>query len=348
MSGTVLFAGAHTGGHLYPAIAVAHELRRFGVQCVFAGVGKEIERSILDPEPFPFTAVPEWANPADLPRGWAATRRLFSELSPAAVIGTGGAAALGPGARCAWSRRPLFLLEPNRVLGRANRWLLRFAARVFLAFPVTDGPRLLRRRSLVYGCPVRSPFRVAPLPEARSVLVLGGSQGSQELNGLVLEAARRCGGAGWRFHHVSGPGKTEALREGYSAAGIDAEVVEYEADVAEQLRSHSLVIARSGGSTVAEIAAVGRGACFVPYPHHKDRQQFRNAELAVSAGAAEVIDGDVDRLTETLKTLADDPARLQEMADASARLGRPDAASDIARVVATHIEELPSGAEKVA
>lgn len=348
MSGPVLFAGAHTGGHLYPAIAVAHQLRRLGVECAFAGVGKEIERAILEPEPFPFIAVPEWAHPGDLPRGWAATRRLFAELHPAAVIGTGGAAALGAGARCAWSRRPLFLLEPNRVLGRANRWLLRFAARVFLAFPVTDGPRLLRRRSLVYGCPVREPFRVAPLPETRSVLVLGGSQGSQELNEMVLEAARRCAGAGWRFHHVAGPGKTEALREGYAEAGVEAEVVEYEEQVADQLRAHSLVIARSGGSTVAEIAAVGRGACFVPYPHHRDRQQFRNAELAVSAGAAEVIDGDVEKLTATLESLAHDTARLQEMAEASARLGRPDAAHDIARVVATHIEKLPSGAERMA
>ncbi|MCA8961995.1 MAG: UDP-N-acetylglucosamine--N-acetylmuramyl-(pentapeptide) pyrophosphoryl-undecaprenol N-acetylglucosamine transferase, partial [Planctomycetes bacterium] len=229
-------------------------------------------------------------------------------------------------------------------VGRVNRWLLHPCSRIFLAYPDTRGPRLLRRRSLIYGCPVRSEFSFTPLPSEGSVLVLGGSQGSDDLNELAVGAAERLPAelrSSARFHHVAGPGKRSALVERYRRAGIRAEVVEYEPRVAECLKASRLVIARAGGSTTAEISAVGRGALFLPYPHHRDRQQYLNAQVSVAAGAAVVVPNEPATVTGVLAEILGDRARLETMADASVRLGRPSAAVDIARVIATHVGALP-------
>ncbi len=347
---TVLFVGAHSGGHLYPAISIARALEKLGVRSVFAGVGREIERDILGAEGFPLHTVRDLRSPGAIPGAWSSVGRLFAELDPAAVVGTGGAAALCPGIRAALSRRPLFLLEPNRILGRANRWLLRAATRIFLSFSDTRGPRTLRRRSLNYGCPVRPEFEPSALPEHGPVLVLGGSQGSSDLNALVVEAVAHLDRSHVRLtvRHVAGPGHAAELGRRYQELGVEAEVVEYEADVADAIARSVLVVARSGGSTVSEVSAVGRGALYLPYPHHKDRQQFLNAEAPAVSGAAHVISRDPAALSRMLSDVLADRDRLERMADASIRRGRPSAARDIARVIATHIEALPTGAGKVA
>lgn len=349
----VLFVGGPSGGHIYPAIALAEELARLtGLRPRFLYGSRPIERSIIATSGFDATEVP--ALEVTSARSLRVAHRFLSrELDwsrVAAVIATGGRAALLPAWVARRRRRPIFALEQNRVVGRAQRWLLRAATRLFLSFDDTSGPRRLDRVSLRLGCPVRSSFRPTPLPGGEpTLLVLGGSQGSRAINQLVVDTLRhpewRPSWDGWRVVHLTGHGKSESehdatrLEAVYREAGVEAEVMEYCADPATLLARCHLVLARAGGSTIAEMSAIGRGGLFVPYPHHRDRQQFLNAEALVEVGAADVLPEDPAAFA---RALADrDRSVLERMARAARSIGRPEAATRIAEVIATHLERFP-------
>ena len=337
----VLLVGGSTGGHLYPGLALAGALRRLGVTPHFVCRERELEQEILSSEESVFPIREGgW-------KGIASMRAVLDQLAPRAIIGLGGGDTVLPATLATLRRCPLFLLEQNRVLGRANRLLLRVARRVFLSFDDTAGPeRALRQRALRVGCPVRETFVATPLPSGvPRVLVLGGSQGAQALNELVRDALPSLAELSGRveFEHLAGRGKSDGLREAYRTAGITAHVHEYVVDPATLFASASLVVARSGGSTVAEVAAVGRGALFLPYPHHRDRQQFLNAEALERVGAAQPLDGDPSRFAAQLEECVTDPSTLQRMAERAAAAGRPQAARHIAETIATHIECAPRG-----
>lgn len=345
----IVLAGAPSGGHLYPGLALAKELRERGrCEVHFITSGRPLEAKILEGSGFEAHAMPTLSlrRPQSLVGVGRSVAALFRRLDPAAVVGLGGAPSLWPVFTAALQRRPAFLLEQNRVLGRANRRLLRFARRVFLSYDETSGSRGLRKRGLVLGCPVRRGFEPSPIPPGHpEVLVLGGSQGAQSINELVpaaLDQLSERGASVLRVHHIAGEGKSEGLRERYRQLGVDARVVEYLDDPAPALRASALVIGRAGGSTLAEIAAAGRGSVLVPYPHHRDRQQFRNAEALVSAGAATVIDGEPSELAQSLQGLLGARSALERMADAAGSLGVPDAAERIATTILTHLDALPA------
>ena len=350
MTASVFLAGGGTGGHLYPGLALARVLaREYHLEPRFIHGGLSIAGRVLENSGFPSHRRPVGTSrfPPRVGLGeWRWVRQLYREHRPRAVIGLGGGASVIPGLVAIRLGIPLFLLEQNRVLGRANRLLQLWARRIFLSWPRTRGGVWLRRRALRLGCPVRESFVASPLPRGPvELLVLGGSQGATEINEMMRAAMPFLadGPRDLRIIHICGPGRASDLSRDYASHGVLAEVFDFLDDPASVLKRASLVLARAGGSTLAELTAVGRGSLLVPYPYHRDRQQFHNASVLVEAGAAEVLSADAESLVKRLRELATDRESLERLAENAKKLGVPAAAARIAEVVSTHLGEVPDG-----
>ncbi len=336
----VAFVGGHTGGHLYPGLAVAEALAEHSIESCFFGSGRQTERDILSKTAFEYREFASLARPqlrSFLP-AVLSFRRLLKAEGFLALVGLGGAPEVVPGFAARAARLPIFLLEQNRVLGRAHRLLSRWATRVFLSFEDTQGPSRLQRMSLRTGCPVRASITTAPFDPEGPVLVLGGSQGSEAVNQLLADALPYLSEVDSppAFVHLVGRGRVEAMKKVYKRYAIEGEVLEYVDDMAPLLARSSLVISRAGGSTVAELQAVGRPSILIPYPHHKDRQQYLNAEYLEQRHACLVHVGDASSLAAELVQLWRDPDHRRVMAGHAHQANR--AASVIAQVVATHLD----------
>jgi UDP-N-acetylglucosamine--N-acetylmuramyl-(pentapeptide) pyrophosphoryl-undecaprenol N-acetylglucosamine transferase len=344
----ILIAGGGTGGHVYPAVAVAEALQAAAeVDLVFCGTARGVEARVvpargwklelLDVEPM------KGGGPVRALRGAIvaalATRRAFAVVracSPRAVLSVGGYASGPVTLAAAMLGIPVTVMEPNSVVGLANRLVAPFAKRAYLAWPEAEAPfRVDARR--VYGVPLRSGF--APRPYApratRRVLVLGGSQGAQALNERMPQAVARLRAlAGLEILHQAGRDRDEGVRAAYgTASNAQVRVVPFVDEVAREIGDADLVVARAGASTLAEITAIGRPAILVPFPHAADDHQARNAEALARAGAAVCLRQDVAdpaRLAAAVERLLQDgPARVA-MADASRACGKPTAAADVA------------------
>jgi UDP-N-acetylglucosamine--N-acetylmuramyl-(pentapeptide) pyrophosphoryl-undecaprenol N-acetylglucosamine transferase len=281
---------------------------------------------------------------------WRA-RRLVKALAPAAVLSVGGYAAGPMALASALSGAPLAILEPNGVLGLANRLLAPVAKRAYVAWPDV-GTRLPRRTVRPLGVPLRDGFDASPYRAGASarVLVMGGSQGARAINDAMPEAlatvARRV--PALEVVHQSGRGQDEALRARYEALGLRADVRPFLDDVAGELRRADLVVARSGAGTVAEIAAIGRAAIFVPFPFAADDHQRSNAEALARDDAAVCVvqrEATAERLASEVGALLEDGARREAMAAAARRMGRPHAARDVADDL-LHLARIPLGGSR--
>jgi UDP-N-acetylglucosamine--N-acetylmuramyl-(pentapeptide) pyrophosphoryl-undecaprenol N-acetylglucosamine transferase len=348
--GTLLFAGGGTGGHVYPMIAVAEAVRRLApaVRIVFVGTERGIEAR----------AVPKGGYELELMRvlplrgagvlgfvrgvGRAVMalgdgRGLVRRLRPNAVLSVGGYAA-GPVSLAAWTLGvPLALLEPNSVIGLANRLVAPLARRAYLAFPEAER-HFRRERVLRAGVPLRPGFvPVAPEPagDRVRVLVLGGSQGAKALNDAVPRAVATLGGLVEVVHQTGTAGEAE-VRALYAelGAGSAATVVPFIDDMPAALARADLVVGRSGAGALSEMCAVGRAGLLVPYPFAAGDHQRVNAEALVKAGAARTVpsrDATPERLAREIGELARDRALLARMAASARAIGRPAAAETIAR-----------------
>lgn len=344
MSGPrIVIAAGGTAGHVIPALAVADALRAEGAEVVFVG-GERAERDLVPQVGYEFRALTVRPLARDNPlaalraiRTDAAAvpgaHRLLRELRPATVLGAGGYVAGPVGAAGVARRLPLFLMEADSHLGLTNRLLAPFAKRVYLAFPIAgrDGDRYR-----LTGRPVPPPFsdraaarrRFGLSEDETCVLVFGGSQGARSINHAAVEAFA---GARFRVLHAAGERDLPDL----TAPGAHYDLRGYIKDFGEAILASDLVVARAGGS-IFEIAAYGRPAVLIPYPHATADHQAANAEFMESAGAAIVIpDAELSapRLAQEVGRLLADPARLDAMARASAGLARPEAAREIARDV---------------
>jgi UDP-N-acetylglucosamine--N-acetylmuramyl-(pentapeptide) pyrophosphoryl-undecaprenol N-acetylglucosamine transferase len=328
----VMIMAGGTGGHVYPALAVAHELRARGHEVSWMGAPDSFESRVVPAQGYPieFVRVSGLRGkglltlllaPLRLARAlldaWAALRR----RSPAVVLGMGGFAA-GPGGLVArlWGT-PLVIHEQNAAAGLTNRWLARIADRVLEAFPGTLAG------AVTVGNPVRAAIQAVPAPEARlasrqgplHVLVIGGSQGARALNERV-PAALALLPAGERPEVWHQAGRTlEIARIAYGEAGVDATVEAFIEDMAGAYAWADLVVCRAGASTVAELSAAGVGAILVPFPAAVDDHQTRNAEYLVRAGAAVLVperELDARRLAGLIAELGD-RGRLLAMARAA-------------------------------
>lgn len=344
----ILVAGGGTGGHVFPAVAVAEALQAMAdVELVFCGTARGVEARVvpargwklelLDVEPM------KGGGPVRAVRGALvaamATRRAFGIVRacrPSAVLSVGGYASGPVTLAAAMLGVPVTVMEPNSVVGLANRLVAPFTKRAYLAWQEAEGPfRADARRQ--YGVPLRPGF--APRPYAaratRRVLVMGGSQGAQALNERMPQAyAQLASVPGLEILHQAGRDRDDAVRAAYgSAAKGHVTVSPFVDEVAREIASADLVVARAGASTLAEITAIGRAAILVPFPHAADDHQARNAEALARAGAAVCLRQEVAdpaRLaTEIQRLLLDDGARVA-MADASRACGKPTAAADVA------------------
>ncbi len=350
----VVIAGGGTGGHLYPAIAIARELqsRIEGCDVLMVGTARGLEARVLPEEGLPLATISvaglkgrrlaqAAAGIARLPVALAESWRIVSRHRPRVVIGVGGYASGPVMAAAILSRRPTLIHEQNMIPGATNRWLAPWVSEVALTFEETRAR--LGGRGVVTGNPVRKEFsRVAPR-EARSaarparLLVFGGSQGAAAINRAMAEAAPLLpqGGVSMRVLHQTGRDDAAPLVEAYSRAGIEADVRPYIREMAQAMEEADLVIARAGATTVAELTAAGRGSILVPFPQAIHDHQTLNARALEKAGAAVVVPQSAlsgAALAALVRDLLASEERLAAMAGAARRLGRPGAASAIADV----------------
>jgi UDP-N-acetylglucosamine--N-acetylmuramyl-(pentapeptide) pyrophosphoryl-undecaprenol N-acetylglucosamine transferase len=328
-----------------PALAVADALRAEHAEVVFVG-GERAERELVPAAGYELRTLAvegiSRTNPLKAARavgkaaaGVVKARGLLKELRPDAVMGGGGYVAGTVGAAAASLRLPLVLTEADSHLGISNRALARFARRVCLGFPLEgrDGDKYL-----VTGRPVPPPATDRAAARARfglgaqetAVVVFGGSLGARSINNAALEAfaAADLDGRPLRIVHAAGARDFDSLR----APGEHYDLRRYIDGFGEALLAADLVVARSGGS-IFEVAAAGRAAILIPYPHAAADHQSANARWMERAGAAVVVpDGELtaERLAAEVGALLGDPERLAAMAAASAGLARPDAAQAIA------------------
>ncbi len=357
----ILIAGGGTGGHVFPALALARELavRRPEEPVVLVGTRSGLEADLVPKAGFALEFVRARGlvgkGPAARLRGAVSllpafldSWRILSRRAPRAVVGVGGYAS-GPVVATAWLRRvPTVVHEANAVPGLTNRLLARVATRVAAGSGAAAGAL---PGAVVTGNPVRDDFfRIAPLagrPARRRmrVLVVGGSQGAQILNRLVPDALAAVRARGLELSVVHQAGRARRglghdagdLRARYAALGFGAESVrEFLDDIPSEFASADLVLSRSGAMTAAEIAAAGRPALLVPFAGATHGHQEANARALERAGAAVVLteaEATPERLADGIASLLSDPARLLAMGEAARRAAIPDAAARLADLV---------------
>ncbi|MFQ5845390.1 MAG: glycosyltransferase [Planctomycetota bacterium] len=341
---TVVFAGGGSGGHLYPALALARAMP--SVEAVFCvppdrGDPERVGGAFrCVPLPAPRLDRGGWHFPPRLLWAVARARRTLRRLRASAVVGLGGYACVPA---CLAGRSlglPIYLMECNAVPGRATRLLSHLARGIGLGSEAARARLTRRPGSRVTGTPLRAQLRRAAGPadfgldsDRPTLLVLGGSQGASGLNTRVLTALPACADLPFQVLFLAGPRDAGRVAAACRSLPLPARVLGYLDDVGRAYAAADLVVARSGASTVAECLALGLPAVYVPYPFHADRHQERNAEAAVRAGAAwlvreEELSASRFRALVT-ELLLEAPAR-ERMAAAAERLGRPGAAADMA------------------
>ncbi|MEY3714095.1 MAG: hypothetical protein RL321_1715 [Pseudomonadota bacterium] len=345
----VMIMAGGTGGHVFPALSLADWLRQRGFRIVWLGTARGIEARLV-----PAAGIEiEWIDIGGL-RGkniatllaapWRLARALWQSLRaiwrhrPVVVVGLGGYVT-GPGGVAArLAGKPLVIHEQNAVAGFTNRMLAKVATRVLEGF---EGGFAASVGAIAVGNPVREAFFALPAPAARfagrnealRVLVIGGSQGAQRLNSLVPSAmAKLKAEFDIVVRHQSGERGFETTRAAYADSAVSAEVTAFIDDVAAAYAWADVVICRAGALTVAEVAAAGLAAIFIPLPSAVDDHQTRNAEFLVTRGAAVRLTErglDADQLANSLRVLLRDRAVLLGMAEKARGLARPAATREL-------------------
>jgi UDP-N-acetylglucosamine--N-acetylmuramyl-(pentapeptide) pyrophosphoryl-undecaprenol N-acetylglucosamine transferase len=351
----VLMAAGGTGGHIFPALSVAQALRarREGdangrVEIEFLGTGRGLEARVLPAAGFRLrtiaaaglkgiVGVKRFSNFLVLPKSAYETARVLREFRPDVVVGVGGYLAGPAMLESALQDIPTLLIEPNAVPGFTNRVLAPLVRRAAVGFE--DAARFYGTKARVTGHPIRSAFfGVPPKPHLApfTALVVGGSQGSKGLNQCLPEAARLLAKETVKVVHQTGERDYNAVEGAYRERGIAAEICTFIEDVPGALARADLVIARSGASTVAEIAAAGRASVLIPFPPATAQHQLHNARALERAGAARVIeerDLTPQRLANEMEALLSSPELLSAMERAARAFSRPGAAERIAGLI---------------
>ena len=347
-SRAILVAAGGTGGHLYPGIAVADELRRrdASARVVFAGTSRGLESRIVPAAGYPLELLPilplngvglgrTLLGLLVLPFGLVRALALVLRLRPAAVLGVGGYAG-GPLALvAALLGVRTVILEPNAKPGFTNRVLRPFVDAAACAWE--DARVFYRQKGVLTGNPVRGGFAALPVRPAgpvKTVLVFGGSQGSRVLNEAITGALAHLPGRE-RLHivHQTGPAQRDLVAAAYAQAGREAEVVAYLDDMEARFGAADLVVSRSGATTCAELQAAGKPAVLVPFARAADDHQRVNARAMEAQGASVVVEEEGltgASLAAAIDGLLRDEGRLAAMGRAARALSRPDAAARVA------------------
>ena len=348
MQPVMILAGG-TGGHVFPALAVADELRDRGVPVIWVGTKKGIEYKVVPAAGFSLATI----NVQGLRRkGWRQYLRapliilgaLYESLvillkhKPCALLGMGGFVAGPCGLIGVLLRKPLIIHEQNAIVGLTNRILSPLSRIMFTGFPI----QYKKRRLEFSGNPVRKKFTQIVEPKKRlqnragrkRLLVIGGSLGAAALNKVLpVSISALSEHVGVEVWHQTGAGNHQKVARAYGQFNLAVKVDEFITEIDQAYAWADLVICRSGAITLAEIASVGLGAVLVPYPYAVDDHQTANARSFVSAGAAYLLsqaDLSAPQLAELLSALLSDDAQLMKMACAARQLGRTNASKRVA------------------
>ncbi|MDD5475858.1 MAG: undecaprenyldiphospho-muramoylpentapeptide beta-N-acetylglucosaminyltransferase [Syntrophales bacterium] len=347
----IIIAGGGTGGHVFPALALADEFLRCseGNEVLFVGSERGLEAKIMPERGYNLRTISiagvkgkglfgSLRGLARIPRSMVQSWLIIREFRPGLVLGVGGYAS-GPVVMAAHLMGiKTAIAEQNAAPGLANNILGRFANRIFVSFEETKDWFPIRR-VIHTGNPVRYGFVTSAAGEKRdeklfTILVFGGSQGASGINRLVLEAVphlldlKGC----LRIIHQTGEAEGGKVAEFYKESGINAEVHSFIDDMPGAYGLADLLVCRAGATSIAEITAAGKAAILIPYPHAAGDHQVLNARVLVNRGAAEMIEeknctGEV--LSSRLRDLYGNPEKLRDMEKASKALGNPDAAGKI-------------------
>jgi UDP-N-acetylglucosamine--N-acetylmuramyl-(pentapeptide) pyrophosphoryl-undecaprenol N-acetylglucosamine transferase len=354
----ILLAAGGTGGHLFPAEALAVELMKRGLRVRLATDSRALRYSGLFSSDM-IDVVPSetvrgrtpWSlayTGLTLAAGMAVALNLMRKLKPAAVVGFGGYPTLPPLLAAKLVGIPGIIHDSNAVLGRANRFLSSRVNAIATSLPgVLDRDPALAAKTTTVGTPMRPAILAAAAvkylaPEPAGpfrLLVVGGSQGARVMADIVPGAIERLEPSLWNRLILTQQVREEDMarvRAVYDRFKIKAELAPFFTDLPAKLASHHLVVSRSGAGTVAELGAIGRPSILVPLPGSIDQDQFANAGVLAQVGGALRIpqaEFTADRLAAEISALAAEPAKLTAMADAAASVGRLDAAQRMADLV---------------
>ena len=341
----VLVMAGGTGGHVFPALAIAKALQHKSAAVQWLGTERGIEARIVRDNGIELhcLGVQGLRGKGLLMRvqslfkaasSLLAAIKLIRRLDPVCVLGLGGYVA-GPGGVAAWlARKPLIIHEQNAVAGTTNRLLARFATRVLTGYPIALGGT----RNTYIGNPVRESIAKLPAPEKRfanrsgrlQLLVLGGSQGAMAINAVIVETLKLLSADEVSVWHQTGSAHIDAVRTEYQSAGLDVKVDAFIDDMAAAYGWADVVLCRAGALTVAEVSAAGVGAWLVPLPQAIDDHQRENARWLESNGAGEIIEQSsltANLLQKKIRDALSKRDTLKDMALAARRLARPDAAA---------------------
>ncbi len=351
----LLIAGGGTGGHLFPALAVARAMKceDAAAEVLFVGTKHGIEATIIPRTEFPIRFITAHGmrktgllntlrGAVEAPLGVIQSLGLIRKFRPGAVLGVGGYASGPTLAAAVLMRIPNAIQEQNSVMGTTNRILSKFVDRIFTSWEDTE-PSPPAKKSLLTGNPVRSDVLVkeespAKNPNTLNILIFGGSRGAQSINLAVSGNLDVLAPMADKVHilHQTGLGAAEDVKRSYDRAGIHADVREFIHEMGPAYRWADLIVCRSGASSLAEITALGKPAIVVPYPYAIGDHQMRNARVLEARGAVKVIPDQKLKngaLMQEIRQISENARLLSDMADSSRKLGRPDAARVIAKEI---------------
>jgi UDP-N-acetylglucosamine--N-acetylmuramyl-(pentapeptide) pyrophosphoryl-undecaprenol N-acetylglucosamine transferase len=340
---TILIMAGGTGGHIFPGLAVAEQMRAAGWEVVWMGARGGMEERLVPRHGYRSAwiraraargkgLVQKLLLPANLLYSFWESARYIRRLKPDVVLGLGGYVAFPGGMMASLLNRPLALHEQNAIAGLANRVLAQVSDKVMVAFP-----HALKGAEWT-GNPVRAEIAGLPSPQDRfqgragplRLLVVGGSLGAQALNEALPKALASMNEKA-QVVHQAGEKHLDALKKHYAEAGVEGELVAFIDDMARRYAEADLVICRAGAVTIAELSAGGMASILVPFPHAVDDHQTANARFLADRGAAILLqqrDLSPQRLAELIRGL--DRAKLLDMAKKARALGKPDAARVVA------------------
>lgn len=343
---TFMVMAGGTGGHIFPALAVAQELQAQGHRIVWLGSEGAMETRLVPQYNIPLETLSikgirgngikrKLLLPFTLVKTIAAARRIIRRYNVDAVIGFGGFVTFPGGIAARLCGLPLIVHEQNAIAGLSNKVLSHFASQVMYAFP-----QVFTNQNGLVGNPVRADIAALTPPAQRfagrqgvlNILVVGGSLGADILNKVVPQAmALLPESQRPNLLHQSGRNKLAQLQHQYAECGVKAECVEFITDMVSAYREADLVICRAGALTIAELTAAGLGAILVPYPHAVDDHQTANAQYMVKDGAA-VLMPQTSLNAQSLQTVLADLSREQclQMAEKARALAQPDSAAKVA------------------
>lgn len=356
----ILIMAGGTGGHIFPGIAVADNLKAKGWEVHWLGTKTRMEADIVPAHGYNISFINiagirnkgliDWLKlPFKMLASLRQSIKVIKETKPDVVLGMGGYAS-GPGGVAAWlMRKPLVLHEQNAVAGMTNRYLAYLASRVLSAFPNAFSSM---KRQEVVGNPVRAAFDLSEAskdPSAESsrdtrLLVVGGSLGAKVLNDTVPQAISQMTNQSLSIWHQTGKGHLASVEENYQQVGVAGETVkltEFIDDMAAAYQWADVVICRAGALTVSELAMAGKPAIFVPLPHAVDDHQTQNAMYLVDRGAAKLIkqhEFNGTSLAQMLNSLLSSQINLNAMANAAQQAAHKDATERVAQICQEYVQ----------